>query len=546
MQKSSHPDHPITGDRVESLRTEIARLANLSDIAFEFDRREVAETFGIRPAALDRLVAAERRSKTDSQQLRGDEPWPEPVNLGELLDEVLALQRRFIAGDSAQLEVVPVWIAQTHLVHQPRIDLQISPRLAVQSVDGNCGKTTLLEFLSYFCPRALVVSSTSAAGIFHIAKEHPTIILDEIDQLQPKSALYHILNASHRRADSRILRADFSSGPGAAKVSDAWCAMAFGGIGQLPGTLQSRCIVVNMRPALAHETLEILERVPAEAADLRRKFARWAADLDKLPQVDLPRGISNRSRDNWRILAQVAHLAGPAWEARIERAALKAAQQERPSATVTLLGSVRRAFAARSQITTQELLFKLLRDEESADLFQFANRGKPITDCWLRERFLGLISNPDRSVKVAGGRGYARTQFAESFQMYLQPIAETNASARSGDQPQAAGSEPRAATSEMTRREAATPTTAEAEKQDSSDPSVISAGVAGETDESQVSPSSDAPAPDRAPADVDPETAVLSTKPARKPSAVKKKKMKPEIKLVEVPPDLLTARIPQQ
>jgi hypothetical protein len=508
MKNSNHPDHPAASPldkRAEALRAEIARLADLSPIAYEFERSEIAETFGIRSNALDRLVAAARQDKTGSQQLRDDEPWPEPVKLKDVLDEILAIQRRYIVGNPIQLDVVPLWIAHTYLVHHDRINLQISPRLAVQSADKNSGKTTVLEFVRYFCPRAIMLSSASAAGVYHLAQQRVTIMLDEIEQLRAGSPLHHIINGSHRRADSNILRADFSGGAGKARVSNAWGAVALGGIGQLPGTLQSRCIPVNMRPAMPHEVLEWLNGEPVEAANVRRKLARWAADLTELPQFDLPRGIINRSADNWRALAQIAHLAGPEWVLRVERAALHAEQQVRPSITVMLLEATRRALGDRNQITTRDLLFSLLHDEEYADQFQIANRGRPITECWLRERYVGLISNPDRSVKVQGGRGYTHSQFVGAFQTYLEPMPEASAADQLEDQPQAAAPEdeptprteskkPKRKTGNLKlvvppntkRKEIAEPApVTEAAERHSSAPSALTADGPGETGEQQ-------------------------------------------------------------
>ena len=78
-------------------------------------------------------------------------------------------------------------------------------------------------------------------------------------------------------------------------------------------SVQSRCISLPMRPATEEEAAK-LKRFRAKHApalkECGRKFARWAADLTELPDVEVPEHFVNRIADNWRVLFQIAHLAG--------------------------------------------------------------------------------------------------------------------------------------------------------------------------------------------------------------------------------------------
>lgn len=83
---------------------------------------------------------------------------------------------------------------------------------------------------------------------------------------------------------------------------------------------------------------------------LKRKFARWTADLVRLPDLPLPAGLHNRAGDNWQVLLSLATLAGGRWPQLVKEAALAslvADQQE--SVLVGLLDGVKRAFGEQER-----------------------------------------------------------------------------------------------------------------------------------------------------------------------------------------------------
>ena len=68
---------------------EIVRLANLNPVQYEHERKDAAERLRLRASVLDRLVSAERPVNEGMQgralSLPEPEPWPQPVDGGELL-----------------------------------------------------------------------------------------------------------------------------------------------------------------------------------------------------------------------------------------------------------------------------------------------------------------------------------------------------------------------------------------------------------------------------------------------------------------------------
>src|ERR1019366_241632 len=107
------------------------------------------------------------------------EPCPEPVDCDAL---ILALARRIrshlIMSPEAAL-VVALWIIFAW-AHEDAA--RHSPILMVTSPEPDCGKTTLLNLVSFLVPRALASVSISAAALYRsIEKWRPTLIIDEAD-----------------------------------------------------------------------------------------------------------------------------------------------------------------------------------------------------------------------------------------------------------------------------------------------------------------------------------------------------------------------------
>jgi putative DNA primase/helicase len=87
----------------------------------------------------------------------------------------------------------------------------------------------------------------SSAAVFRAVEAFaPTLIIDEADTfLTPeKPELIGILNSSHVRATAYVVRVVGDDHE--VKSFSTWCAKAIALIGELPGTLQDRSIIVRM------------------------------------------------------------------------------------------------------------------------------------------------------------------------------------------------------------------------------------------------------------------------------------------------------------
>jgi hypothetical protein len=214
--------------------------------------------------------------------------------------------------------------------------------------------------------------------------------------------------------------------------------MALACNGQLPGSLQSRSIVVVLLRALASEEHEFLEkRSTPELVGLRRELTAWAATIAELPfpsRSEMPPEVYNRDGDNWRPMFAIARLAGDEWFDRINEASLKAMKTETlPPLIASLLSSVDRAFGENPKpdtwLDTTELAARLIAQE--GEPWGKINRGGPIDPYWLRTKFINLLDPPgaqDWWQTVKGGKqkhrsGYFYNQFADAFRRFPEPPA---------------------------------------------------------------------------------------------------------------------------
>lgn len=434
-----------------SFEGEVKRLADMPPTEYEKARRTIAKAHDVRVQHLDREVALRRPKPLEADEgsagpsigLPVDPPWTGPVpQLSQLLDRIVAEVRRYVVLHEWQAHLVAAWVALTYFVFDSRIDLQVMPRLAVQSAAISSGKTALLRIVCTLVRHGKLYGRATSAGIYRaLSQAELTLCLDEVEFLRndPYSPMMQVLDSSHHREDANILLTEPQKvGPPIARELSTWAAMVLACNGQLPGSLQSRSIVVVLQRALADEAHEFLEkRSTPELVGLRRELTAWAALIAELPfpsRGEMPPEIYNRAADNWRPMFAIGRLAGDAWLERIREASLKALQTETlPPLIVSLLASVKLAFGENPKPTTWldtgELAARLIAQE--GEPWGKVNRGGPIDPYWLRTKLISLLDPPgaqDWWQTVKGGKqkhrsGYFFNQFADAFRRFPEPPA---------------------------------------------------------------------------------------------------------------------------
>ena len=140
---------------------EVARLAALPEHEYDRVRREEAKRLGVRTATLDKAVRLARprdevgEGQGETITFEDAEPWPEPVDGAELLDQLATFLGDHLALRPHDGHKIALWIAHTYAFEAGFI----SPRLAITSATKRCGKSTLVDILAALCSRPLTADS---------------------------------------------------------------------------------------------------------------------------------------------------------------------------------------------------------------------------------------------------------------------------------------------------------------------------------------------------------------------------------------------------
>jgi len=240
------------------------------------------------------------------------------------------------------------------------------------------------------------------------------------------------LNAGHRRgavAGRCVVRGKLVE----TEEIPAFCAVALAGLGGLPDTILSRCVVVRMRRRAPGERVEPFRRRidGPEGFALRERLAAWAAH-SVTPAIDcypvIPPSINDRDADVWEPLLAVADAAGGDWpyRARIAAVALVAdSKRETPSLGVKLLADLKEVFGDADHMGTEALLSNLHKLDESpwGDL-----KGKPLDARGLAQRLSPYDIKPT-NIRHLGDvvKGYRREDLYDAWQRYLGPPGNSSA-----------------------------------------------------------------------------------------------------------------------
>jgi hypothetical protein len=403
------------------------KCALMTQLEYEQVRPEIAKDLKLRLKFLDDEVKFRRQTlqieiDADSNTalcFAEIEPWPERVDLTSVLDEIASTIGQYVHLKPVWIHTCALWAALTHAVDM----VHVLPRLAAQSPGPGCGKTVLMEAISNLVPRALTASSITAASVFRVIEAlQPTLMIDEADQLfrGDNADLVAVMNSGHRRSSAYVVRTvEVSPGKHEAVQFSTWAPMMTASIRELPPTLQDRSIVVHLQRALPGEVSKHLRDGSCPVLlDCARKLARWAQDIEDLPEVNLPPAFSNRFGDNWRPLFAIASLAGEEWPARVLAAAKASLIAGDHGLITVLLVDIREVFGGRDSMSSQEIVDGLIAMEEAP--YGETNRRRPITPYWLAKQLSGVIKNSSQTIRSGNrtAKGYYRAQFEDAWMRY--------------------------------------------------------------------------------------------------------------------------------
>jgi putative DNA primase/helicase len=355
------------------------------------------------------------------------EPWPEPVNGRELLDELRELYGKYLVLPAGADVANALWTMHTYVLDAA----SVSPILAVTAPEKRSGKTTVLELHQALNHRALPTSNITSASLFRTVEAHaPTLLIDEAETfIRGNDELRGIVNSGHRRATAQIVRCVGENHE--PKRFSTWCPKAIALNGGLPGTIEDRSIVIKMRRRTRDEHVSRFrfEAVHKATADLRRILARWAQDnLTALTHAEpaMPESLNDRAADCWRPLVAIADLARGEWPSLARKAAITlSGDKEDASIGTMLLADIRVIFKDKDTLPSEDIL-NALNEMEDRPWPEWKN-GHPMTTVQLARRLKEFGITPKNirfGVEVL--RGYDREQFEDSWKRYLPPDTSTS------------------------------------------------------------------------------------------------------------------------
>jgi hypothetical protein len=347
-----------------------------------------------------------------------------------ILDAVEAFLGRFVSYPDAHSRTAhALWIGHAHLMD----GWESTPRIAFLSPEPASGKTRALEITQLLVPNAVEAVNVSPAYLFRKVADaagRPTILYDEIDTVfGPKAKeneeIRGLLNAGHRRG-AVAGRCVVHGKTVVTEELPAYCAVALAGLGGLPDTILSRCVIIRMKRRAPAERVEPFRRRvnEAEGYALRDELARWAAQIlrdvtDAWP--DIPDGIADRDADIWEPLLAVADAAGEHWPdtARVAAVALVALSKGgSPSLGIRLLADLRTIFGDGSESLSTSQILSYLHDLEEAPWGDM--QGKPLDPRGLSRRLreYGVTPNQVR-LGEKNLKGYRAESFYDAWARYL-------------------------------------------------------------------------------------------------------------------------------
>lgn len=423
----------------------IDRLSKLSPIEYDQSREREAQHLGIRVSTLDDEVKKARGEESGPTHgrrvaLKPHMPHSEPVDLGDVLNDLADTIDRHLVVAPAARDVITVWVAHTWVYRQ----FDHTPRLAITSPEKRCGKSTLLELLRCTCMSPVKADNLSASSLFRTVETLAplTLLIDEADTHLRENAeeLRGVLNSGFEASGS-VIRVTEISGEHTPVQFATFCPVALAAIGRLPETLEDRSVPVRLERKAADQIVQKFRDTGARdhMALIGRKLARWAQDgagnLNSSPSI--PTALNDREGDITVPLLAIADTAGGGWATRCRQALRtlfgdRAHDADAAGTGAMLLADIREIFTETGslRLTSAELAQRLgqIEDKPWAEW----RHGKPMTSTQLARALSPFRVRP-HNMKVAGTgevrKGYQRDQFEDAWTRYLSsppkaPICE--------------------------------------------------------------------------------------------------------------------------
>ena len=406
-------------------------VVKLLDLDYQSYRLQLAKGAGWQVAQLDKERAKARKKPetgTEEAAAEDSDAAPKHLTLADTIDAAASLLRRYIVfADDHQVTAVALWVAHTYVFHF----FDTTPYLNVGSAQPECGKTHLLETIEHLVSKPWLTGLPTEAVLFRkIAAVEPSLLLDENDPIwkgrgsDRAEGLRAILNMGNRRGATvpRCVGDDH-----AIQEFPVFCPKALAGIGDIPDTLASRSIRIELKRKLPGEHVKKFRRrdVSADAAGVAASL-RWHTGRLDLAEArpKIPDVLTGRAADGWEPLFAIADGAGGNWpeDARDAAKVLSVRPDNSDGAlSIRLLADIKDAFAHAStdRIFSRDLLAALAMIEDAPWGEMPGRSGRPLS-----AHALGRLLRPygirSRDVRIppTNGKGFLAEDFVDVWARY--------------------------------------------------------------------------------------------------------------------------------
>jgi hypothetical protein len=449
---------PPPSDAAAALMAAAEQLLGMSFVDRMLLRKKVAADHGVTVGNLDTLVKMLEKSKVadegGSQQGQAlnfaePEPWHDSVDGNELVRAVGQAIQVNVVLSPLYLFVLSLWVIHTYLLDE----LKCTPRLIIGAATEGCGKSTLVDVLSYLVWRPLRTVGLTAPALFRAIDKHKcALMLDEASRTfdvehgaarDLLNLVIAILDAGFQPGRSIIRAVGEENDVHEFFVYAPVCLAVFNKT-KLPNTLITRSILIPLKKKLRseHAVPFSLYHDVERLQQVARMVRRWCDDNRErvrellLARIERERGdegtgddavLFNRLADKWRPLFAIAEAAGYLPEAQYvatELAKLDAvrSEAENDSLNVALLADCRPIFDKVGDWVSD--------DQLAIELSAMVGRPWATLGVGLqgitKHRVAKLLSDfgitPQRPRTPEGRHyGYARAQFEEAWARYLVP-----------------------------------------------------------------------------------------------------------------------------
>jgi hypothetical protein len=365
----------------------------------------------------------------------GESPLPraQQVELAELLDTVHAHLKRYVyVVHEKDYVTLTLYILHTWLVNESNT----TPRLLIHSPVPGSGKTTLLEHLEKLClkPVRLSNAASPAALTRLLLAGTRTLLLDEADRtLDPRREgigdLFAVINTGYKSGGCRLtIEPDGKGGWHELELPTYAPVVIAGNTPHLPDDTRERCIsVLLLKDTQGRIEESDWEFVEAPTLDLRERIEQAVEHLREPIQrfrPELPTNCTNRNKERWLPLMQVAALAGSEWGERAWTAIvadLEHKEREREELAATVKPAVQLVLDLyeiygdeHEFLGTQDLIERLQR--HNPELWRNGNAKYPTP---LNPQRMGQMLWRNYQISADSSRrprGYFRAQFEQAWE----------------------------------------------------------------------------------------------------------------------------------